>query len=36
MTTKEGKATIARGSGNRVRKVTLPGGQMVTFEIVLK
>jgi len=36
MTTKQGKATITRGTGHRVRKVTLPGGQVVTFEIVLK
>jgi len=36
ITTTQGKATIARGTGNRVRKVALPGGQVVTFEIVLK
>jgi len=36
ITATQGKATIARATGDRVRKVSLPGGQAVTFEIVLK
>jgi len=36
ITTTQGKATRACAIGNRARKVTLPGGQVVTFEIVLK